>query len=981
MHLPHDNPRTTGLWRSLDDLEHGGALRERLAQRPSWQAHYDADRRAFLKLMSASLALAGLAGCTREPQEKILPYVNAPEGQVAGEPRYYASANVVGGFALGVLVESNMGRPTKVEGNALHPASLGGTDVFAQASVLDLWDPDRSQSVTHGGVISTWEAFAATLQQRLRLLRQRQGDGLRILTGTVTSPTLAAQLRQWLVGWPKAQWHQYEPINRDNVLDGTRLAFGTPLDVRHRFDRANVVLSLDADFLGTGPARVRDARDFVDRHATHGATASSNRLYAIASTPSLTSAYADHALALRGGDVAAAARRMAKHLGLAIADESTPAGLPDAWLAACARDLASQRGASLVIAGDRQPAHVHALAHAMNAHLGNAGTTVTYAEPAVANPGNQLQSLASLTDDMQARRVDTLVVIGGNPAYDAPRDLRFAERLRDVGMAVHLGLHDDETSARCQWHLPAAHFLETWSDARAADGTVTILQPLIAPLYDGRSAHEIVSMLADGTPRSSYAIVRDFWQSKLGPDFETAWQTALQKGIVAGSAPAERAVTLRDAALAGPAAPAHAPAASAETALELQFVPDASVHDGRHANNAWLQELPRPLTKLTWDNAVLVAPALAQRLGLANEDVVELHYGDATVAGPVWIVPGHPDDALSVSLGYGRTRAGRVGNGHGFDAYPLRTSGNPWFARGVTLRKTGRRYNLATTQHHHAMEGRDIVRVATLDEFRRDGRPVGGKGSARENGTLYAPFAYDGYKWGMTVDLGACIGCNACTIACQAENNIPTVGKDQVAVGREMHWIRVDRYYDGAPHAPRTYFQPVPCMQCERAPCELVCPVEASVHDAEGINVQVYNRCVGTRFCSNNCPYKVRRFNFLQYSDQHTESLAGQRNPEVTVRIRGVMEKCNYCLQRIANGRIEADKENRRIRDGEVVTACQAVCPTRAITFGDLNDATSAVNAQKASPLDYALLAELNTEPRTSYLAKLRNPNPDVKET
>jgi molybdopterin-containing oxidoreductase family iron-sulfur binding subunit len=964
------------MWRSLDEP----ALDADLARRfPAWHMLYDADRRRFLKLMSASLALAGLTGCTREPLEKILPYVNAPPGQLAGEPRFYATAHLLGGFATGVLVESNMGRPTKVEGNPRHPASLGSTDVFAQASVLDLWDPDRAQAVTHEGVVSTWDAFEAAFARRLRDLGQREGDGLRILTDTVTSPTLASQLQALLARYPKARWHQYEPVNRDNVYAGTRLAFGVPLDVRHHFDRTAVVLSLDADFLGSGTSRVRDARDFVRNHATHDATDRANRLYAIASTPSLTSAYADHALALRASAIDAAARRIATFVGLQVSGSDDAAGMPQDWLAACARDLDAHRGASLVVAGDRLPPHVHALVHAINAHLGNAGATVGYAEPAAVSTDSQAASISALATDMAARNVDTLIVIGGNPVYDAPRELRFADALRNVALSARAGLVEDETSARCSWHLPLAHPLEMWSDARAYDGSVTILQPLIAPLYGGRSVHEVVSTLAEGTARTGYAIVREFWQTRLGADFERGWQTAVREGVVAGSALPERNVALRGDALAGALGTLVTPK-SGDESLDVQFVADASVHDGRFANNAWLQELPRPLTKLAWDNAVLVAPALANRLGLANEDVVELRRGDARVSGPVWILPGHADGAVTLALGYGRTRAGRVGNGHGFDAYPMRPRDNAWLAQGVVIRKTGRRQRLATTQHHHSMEGRDIVRVATITDYLRDPQSLRGE-AKRPNGTLYAPFRYDGYKWGMTVDLGACIGCSACTIACQAENNIPTVGKEQVALGREMHWIRVDRYYDGAPDAPRTYFQPVPCMQCERAPCEVVCPVEASVHDSEGINVQVYNRCVGTRFCSNNCPYKVRRFNFLQYSDERTESLKGQRNPEVTVRMRGVMEKCNYCLQRIANARIEADKENRRIRDGEVVTACQAVCPTRAITFGDLNDPASAVNARKASPLDYSLLAELNTEPRTSYLARLRNPNPDVKET
>jgi len=967
-------PGAAQFWRSLDEFGQTSAFGDELARQfPRFAAHYDADRRQFLKLMSASLALAGMAGCSREPQEKILPYVDAPIGQVAGEPRFYATASTVGGFAIGVLVESTMGRPTKVEGNPRHPASLGGTDIYAQASVLDVWDPDRSQAVTRHGEISTWQAFAGALQSRLQQLAKTAGSGLRVLTGTVTSPTLAAQLTTLLARYPKAQWHQYDAINRDNIHDGARVAFGEPLDVRHRFDRAQSVLSLDADFLGAGPARVRDARDFVERR--RAASGASNRLYAISSTPSLTSAFADHVVALRAGDVERAARRIARLLGVQVDAPETLAAIPEDWLAACARDLVAHRGASLVVAGDGQPPIVHALAHAMNARLGNSGTTVTYTDPVVADAANQGESLRTLARDMAAGGVDTLVVIGGNPVYCAPGDVAFADALAKVPLAVRLGLYEDETSARCHWHLPATHALEAWSDARAFDGTATLVQPLIAPLYAGRSAHEIVSLLAEGTSRAGYAIVREYWQSRLGPDFETGWRTALRDGIVAGTALPERSMTVSDAALRG-ALPLPEPD-PADASLELLFTPDPSVWDGGFANNAWLQELPRPLTKLTWDNAALIAPALAARLGLANEDLVELQYHEARVEAPVWIMPGHADGAVSVSLGYGRTRAGRIGNGRGFDAYALRTTASPWFARGLSLRKTGRTYPLATTQHHHSMEGRDLVRVTTQAALAQPRKSPSRASPA--NGTLYAPFPYNGYKWGMAIDLGACIGCNACTIACQAENNIPTVGKEQVALGREMHWIRVDRYYEGAPQAPRTHFQPVPCMQCERAPCEVVCPVEASVHDSEGINVQVYNRCVGTRFCSNNCPYKVRRFNFLQYSDEETESLKGQRNPEVTVRMRGVMEKCNYCLQRIANGRIEADKENRRIRDGEVVTACQAVCPTKAIAFGDLNDPGSDVNARKASPLNYALLAELNTKPRTTYVAKVRNPDPGLE--
>jgi molybdopterin-containing oxidoreductase family iron-sulfur binding subunit len=967
----------TRFWRSLEELAEASDFAGRLTPRlPQFAERLAFDRREFLKLMTASMALAGLGACTREPQEKILPYAKASASRVSGEPRFFATAFTLGGFATGVLVEANMGRPTKIEGNPTHPASLGSTDAFAQASVLDLWDPDRSQVVTRNGQVSTWESFSATLQRRLAGLASRQGEGLRILTETVTSPTLAAQMKKLLQRYPGTRWHQYEPLNRDNVYEGARIAFGEPLDVRYRFDRARVILSLDADFLGAGNARVRAARDFA---SGRGPASAPNRLYALTGSPTLTSAIADHALAVRAGDIGDVARRIANLLGLPVPARDTIAGVGESWLAACVADLRASRGACLVVAGEAQPPEVHALAHWINEMLGNVGTTVARTDPVVADPAHQGESLRTLVDDARAGAIDTLVVIGGNPAYCAPADLALGEALAGIPLTVRLGLHEDETSARCQWHLPATHYLEAWSDACAYDGTVTLMQPLIAPLYAGRSAHELLALLAEGELRTGHDVIREHWRERLGADSEWGWNVALKNGFVAGSAVAERRVVARRDAVVRAAA---SRLERDDPSLELIFTPDASSWDGSFANNAWLQELPRPLSKLTWDNAVLVGPALAQRLGIENEDLVELACRGRTLEAPVWIMPSHADGAVSLSLGYGRVRAGRVGNGHGCNAYALRDSAAPWFTRGVELRKTGRRYPLATTQQHHAMEGRDLVRTATVVEFERDPHAAAGpRGSTQAPaGSLYPPFASDGYAWGMAINLGACIGCNACTIACQAENNIPVVGKAEVARGREMHWIRVDRYYDGSAEAPRTHFQPVPCMQCEHAPCELVCPVEASVHDSEGLNVQVYNRCIGTRFCSNNCPYKVRRFNFYQYADQNTESFKAQRNPDVTVRMRGVMEKCSYCIQRIANARIEADKSDRRISDGEVVTACQAVCPTRAIGFGDLNDPASHVNAMKASPLNYALLAELNTRPRTTYLAKLTNPNSALEQ-
>jgi molybdopterin-containing oxidoreductase family iron-sulfur binding subunit len=728
--------------------------------------------------------------------------------------------------------------------------------------------------------------------------------------------------------------------------------------------------------LDHGPGRIRHARDFMGVRANAATNGTGNRLYALFSTPNLTSAVADHGIALTSSAIEHAALRMVQLLGLPAPAAQPVTGVPEAWLSACVEDLKRSGKASLVVAGANQSPLMHALAHAMNKMLGSAGECLTYSAPVCANPENHTDSLRGLVHDMAAGNVDTLIVLGGNPLYSTPADSGFAEALSHVATSVHCGGYANETAARCHWHIPQAHFLEAWSDARAHDGTASIQQPLLAPLYGGRSPHELLAVLGGDTMTSGHDIVRGFWRSKLGADFETVWNTALRNGLVANTAFAARTATPKTDFLSLlPQPGGKLPVAS----LEVSFLPDASVWDGSYSNNAWLQELPRPFSKLTWDNAAYVSPTLAERLSLVNEDVVELSYRGRRVQAPIWITPGHADDTISVALGYGRTHAGRVGNGCGFNAYSLRTLDAPWFASGVEIRNTGKKYALSTTQQHHSMEGRDIVRVHALTAAGGYTKSSQKKREAAE-GSLYPPFKYDGYAWGMAIDLSSCIGCNACTIACQAENNIPVVGKAEVARGREMHWIRVDRYYQGTPYRPRAHFQPVPCMQCENAPCEVVCPVEASVHDSEGLNVQVYNRCVGTRFCSNNCPYKVRRFNFYQYVDENTESLKAQRNPEVTVRMRGVMEKCSYCVQRIANARIEAEKDDRRIRDGDVVTACQAVCPTQAITFGDLNDPASRVNAVKASPLNYALLAELNTKPRTTYLAKLTNLNPAVRE-
>jgi molybdopterin-containing oxidoreductase family iron-sulfur binding subunit len=859
--------------------------------------------------------------------------------------------------ALGLLVESHMGRPTKIEGNPDHPASLGATDVFAQAEVLSLYDPHRSQVVRHRGRISTFGELLDAIRPELDRQRAVAGAGLRVLTTTVTSPALAAELRRLLEVYPRARWHQWEPVNRDLARAGALLAFGTDVVPRPRFDRAEVVLSLDADFL-SGPAGVVSTRELAQARRARRESASVARLYVAESSVSITGARADHRLPASPAELRSLARAVARALG----HPGPPADLPSEhrrWAEAVASDLGAHRGASLVVAGSDQPPEVHALAHAMNQVLGNVGTTVVYGEPPELEPVDQGASIRALAAEMAAGAVDVLAILGGNPVYDAPVD--FARALERVGFRLHLALHEDETSELCHWHVPAAHFLESWGDERAFDGTASIVQPLIALLHGGRTALEIAAVLRGEIAATSHDLVRAHWRDRLGEGpFEEAWRRALHDGLIAGTALPPRSVSATWPAVSEPADPP-------DRVPAFLFRPDPSAWDGRYAGNGWLQECPRPLTKLTWDNAVLVAPADAAELGLDPGQVAELRIGDAVFRVPVLVVPGHARGCVTLPLGYGRSRAGPVGSGVGFDACEIARRAAEGGER--SLRATPARHAFAITQHHHRMEGRDLVRVVEPAELRA---PRAGETADQHHVSLYPGFPNEGRAWGMVIDLNACTGCNACVVACQAENNVPVVGRGEVLRGREMHWLRVDHYLEGDLDAPAARFQPVPCMHCENAPCEVVCPVGATAHSGEGLNEMTYNRCVGTRYCANNCPYKVRRFNFFHYSAASAESLALASNPDVTVRARGVMEKCTYCVQRIQAARIEAKREDRPIRDGEVRTACQAACPARAIAFGDLNDPGSEVARLREEPHHYGLLAELNTKPRTTYLADVR---------
>ncbi|GAB3681556.1 TAT-variant-translocated molybdopterin oxidoreductase [Salinisphaera aquimarina] len=972
-------------WRSLDELANTPAFENFLEKEfprwaPIWQEAVD--RRSVLKLMAASMALAGLTACGAQPPETIEPYVNMPEGMVPGQPRYYATASLVGGYAHGLLVQSREGRPVKIEGNPDHPATRGACDVFSQASVLSVYDPDRSDSVLRGGQISSVGGWLDALAEARAGWDDGGGAGLCLLTETVTSPSRAAQIRAMQQRWPQMRWFVHEPAASDAPIAGAALATGRRLQPRYRFDRARCVLSIDADFLGRMPGFLSYARDFAANRRPTREHPEMSRLYALESTPSITGASADHRRPVAADELLDVTRALASALGLD-AGAVDNISIDKAWLQAVADDLRSNGSRALVIAGEHLPTELQALVIAINDTLGALGQTMVFQQPVAASDG--APALAALAEAIRADQVRTLVVMDANPVYSAPADLDFTTLYDRVALRIHYGGHVDETAERSHWHVNATHALESWDDARAFDGTTSIVQPLIEPLHGGHSALEFLIGLADGVSGDARELLQRYWRRARPQDFDAAWRRWLQRGVVPDSAAAEVTAAPRggwQAALAQVTQKTRRP----ET-LTLQFSADPAVWDGRHANNGWLQELPRPLTKLTWGQAALISPALAERRQLKQGDVVRLTLEGRRLKVPVYVLPGQPDRAITLSLGYGRTAAGRIGNGVGASAYALRASGSPWVRTGVELQATGRQQGLATTQHHHAMEGRDLIRATALADFVE--HPDFAKREPPDKSLYPEPWPRGEpaeHQWGMSIDLNACIGCNACTIACQAENNIPVVGQAEVLRGHDMHWIRIDRYFEGQPEAPRMIFQPVPCMHCENAPCEYVCPVEATQHSAEGLNEMIYNRCVGTRYCSQNCPYKVRRFNWFNYTDENAAhpTPAAANNPDVTVRSRGVMEKCTYCVQRINAAKITAARsdapDNGRIADGAIVTACQQACPTDAIVFGDIADPATAVSKAKASPLDYGLLTDLNTRPRTTYLAAVRNPNPAIAE-
>ena len=1003
-------------WRTLEEFADEKAFGELLEREFPRQASEWVDgvsRRNFLKLSAASLALAGLAGCTRQPLEQILPYVRQPEELIPGKPLFYATAMPFAGYGMPLLVESHEFRPTKIEGNPQHGASLGATDVFAQASILNLYDPDRSTTVTHLGETKTWADFQASIRGYVEEQHAKQGAGLYFLTGAVTSPTLASQMKAIQQMYPQCKWHRYDPVHRDNVRAGSRLAFGGYYDPIYKFDAADVVVSLDGDFLSGAwfPGFVRYARDFMSRRKN---PEQMNRLYVTESSPTTTGMKADHRLGARPSEIEQITRALAAKLGVNNGGTASVTPEQQNWVNAVAADLGQHRGKSLIVPGEYQTPAVHALAHAMNAALGNVGQTVSYIDPVEVDPVEHTQSIRDLVSDMNAGKVEVLVMMGVNPVYEAPVDLDFVGAMEKMlahrngkgspdRPIVQLCIYKDDTTGYSSWHIPEAHYLESWSDVRAFDGTTTIIQPLILPLYDGKSAHELLAVFQDIPSAGGYDLVRGYWQTQhTGADFEPWWRRSVHNGIVPDSVSPVRQVAVKLGAL-----PAAAPGGG--SGFEIMFRPDPCIYDGKFVNNAWLQETPKPLTRTTWDNVAMISPKTAQQwkldqLGDENDhqsdaqSVLEIEFKGRKVRAAHWPQPGHPDNAITLFLGYGQKTTGRAGAGAGYNAYSLRPAAAQYHGQGANVTPTKDLWSIAVTQGHFSMDGRDPVKATKLEEYRKNPDFVhelkAGEADPGERETLYRPdnFPYDkedfnklGYAWGMAIDLNSCIGCQTCAVACQAENNISVVGKEQVQRGREMQWIRIDAYYEGDPANPTVHFQPVPCMQCENAPCEYVCPVGATVHSTEGLNDMVYNRCVGTRYCSNNCPYKVRRFNFMLFADYTTPSLKLLHNPDVTVRSRGVMEKCTYCIQRITAARINAEKQSTeghvvRIQDGDIKPACQQACPTEAIIFGDIHDKNSRVAKLKADSRNYALLADLNTRPRTTYIGAVRNPNPELEK-
>ncbi|HMG55453.1 MAG TPA: TAT-variant-translocated molybdopterin oxidoreductase, partial [Kofleriaceae bacterium] len=1037
-----------GYWKSLRELDGKAAFQ---TGRTGHEFPPEADkptvdplsRRNFFHLMGASMALAGVGACQRYEKEEIVPLARRPEDQTPGVTQQYATAFELGGVGHGLLATAFEGRPIKLDGNPEHPFASGGVvagtqrhagcSTFVQAAILELYDPDRSPYPTEHGTGSSMEAFRAALPQLRTALATTH-----ILCEASSSPTLRA-LRTRLLGLG-VHWYEYEPLSWDNERTGTRLAFGgRPARPIARLDRAETIVTLDCDLFLEHPAAMRYSRDFARSRRQDGTLGPGrmNRLWSIESAFTNTGAMADHRLGLRSelGLPFALALDARLSGGTEPQSEFLKETRTKNFLQHLVEELRKNGGKSVVIAGRRQPPEVHALVARINQAIGAPGHTLDYVEDPDGDRPTHLRAITELTRAMAAGQVGTLIMLGGNPVYDAPADLDFAAALKTVKTSIHLHEHRNETSLASAWHVPRAHFLEAWGDVRTWDGTITVAQPLIAPLYGGLSAIELLSLLL-GEEKGGEELVRQVHKD-LG--FEAGWKQAVHDGFVPGTELA--------AVQAAPVAFQVPPLAQSQQGgslrdngeLEVAFLQSSFTYDGRFANNAWLWETPDFMTKVTWDNYALVGPSTATRLGLENDTLIKIKIGEGERAReielPCYTIPGQARGSIGLVLGAGRTAAGRVGgNGTrkvGWDTYKVRTTTGWDYATKASVAATGVPYTLANIQEHWDIRtgiggrpeiGHDATHVNAeglaerLPELIRETNQLelnehkewraepsegffndlvngGNKDRPGEGGySLFKEKDYQGHRWAMAIDLSTCTGCNACAVACQAENNIPVVGRKEVMNNREMSWIRIDRYFSGSVEDPQVIHQPIACQHCEQAPCEQVCPVGATTHSDEGLNDMAYNRCIGTRYCANNCPYKVRRFNFLDWNKEWREARNKVRrllfNPEVTVRMRGVMEKCTFCVQRIQNAKIRAKSQiragqrpgnvNGPLPDGEVETACQQACPTEAIVFGDLSDSESRVSRLHEDRRSYGLLPETYTKPRNRFLARVRNPNPNL---
>ncbi len=1013
-----DEVQSPNYWKSLNELAQNEEY-EKFAQREfpenATELKDEISRRSFLRVMGASIALAGFASC-RRPAQKILPYSRQPEEVVPGVPLYYASAMPFQDALTGLVVENHEGRPTKLEGNEMHSASRGSTSIFNQAAILGMYDPDRSRYIRRNGERSSLSEFQSFCREHF----SDTSRSILFLSEATSSPTFNRIREEAMARFENAEWVTWEPFGEQNALEGSRIAFGQTLRTVNHYDEADVIVSLDDDFLNPAANKnsVESSMEFADRRRVMSTDDDMSRLYAIESMFTTTGSNADNRLRIKSGEIPlfvfALAARLSNDLdGLSAFSGYNSKFSGHEWVEALASDLLANRGGSILTLGNEHEPEVHAAVAALNRALGNGGGTVTWHEVPHLDDADQRQAFADAAGRLQNGEIDTVVMVGTNPAFDAPADLRFEEALEQASQVIHLSSHYDETSSLADWHVNRAHFLESWSDGYSYRGERSVVQPQIQPLFSGVGEIEFLNTVVTGEATDAHELVRQTWRGFLGGNFQDRWEQVLHDGVESGghfpevSPSPAGSFASRVSDFAGQYDPSEE--------MELVIRPDSTVYDGRYANNGWLQELPDPMTKITWDNVALMSPSTAEELGIEDNglgegetDVVTITVDGTSVEIPAWIQPGHADGSITVTVGYGREGIGKVANGTGTDTYPLRTTESMLYATGVSVSLAGRSYEIACTQDHNSMEGRSLLRYATMEEYREDpdfssyesayGGEMPGEAFAEERGSDQPLSIFDAMdeadypdyepQWGMSIDLNSCIGCGVCTIACQAENNIPVIGKREVNRGREMHWIRNDRYFEGDADNPQALHQPVPCMHCELAPCEQVCPVAATTHSDDGMNQMAYNRCIGTRYCANNCPYKVRRFNFFNYTREYLtggddpEVVQMAMNPEVTIRFRGVMEKCTYCVQRVnrakINREIETDGRTMKPEDGSVETACQQACPTEAIYFGDLTDEESNVVQTKLNERNYLLLEELSTRPRTSYLAKLRNPNPQL---